>query len=162
MSNQRNRRVSFAQATKEYFTGVFDFKGFATREGYWKAFLGEIILRMAMSFLAVMMPFELWAVILLPVSIATFVCSISMEVRRMRDICMSTRGIWTYFGIASITVLLLMQTHETRIERVFRILGLLIALLPTNGLLKYKDTAFGKWFVDPSLENIVDTHNIQS
>lgn len=157
MINQRNRSVSFGQAVKDYFKGAFDYKGFSTREGYWKAFAGEILITVTTGMTFTILPFEVWLLLVILVGLSTTVCSLFSGIRRMRDICMSTRGIWTYYGIALMTSLMFAQNGSTSMIRIgIGIASLILALLPTNALLKYKDTSLGKWFVDPSLENIID------
>lgn len=143
--------VSFVQAVKDFFNGYIDFKGKSTRAGYWWMILAVWLVELLFAFgLLSALEFIPTSVSQLPAALASifmtllvvvwFVCLIplvSLFVRRMRDVGLTSQGMvilimvylaadWTLFAHRSALL-----TFVT----IFLLLGsFILTLLPSNQL----------------------------
>ena len=84
--------IGFAEASKRFFTRAFDFQGRSSRSEYWFALLMLIILSV-MLVLVLSGLGEIGAIILVILSFAAIIPSISVGVRRLHD---TDRSGWWY------------------------------------------------------------------
>lgn len=98
-------KVTFVEAIKLYFKNYANFSGRATLREYWWIVLLEIIVATALSILVNNSP-ELASVLAFILSLATFIPSISVGVRRLHDVGKS--GINMFLALTPVTGVILM------------------------------------------------------
>ena len=177
--NEIPGKVSFGQAFKDFFIGYVDFKGRTTRAGYWWItlilillsivpilFFGYLSIASVVSNPEVVNESDVFSsmlgtaiiplIIMLIVSLALFLPSLAMSVRRYRDAGLRGRGFLVLWLIS-------IASNYTEIVRAFQqnsgstlftfvayIIGLLffvLTVLPTNSITTKSNNRFIRFFL---------------
>lgn len=143
--HEEGKKIGFLQAIKDFFIGFVDFKGRSTRGGYWwlmlASFLFGIAFEMILGITGLSKDTGTFGVIVVAMLLVLVIPSITLQVRRLRDVGYSILGIVLFFVIPIIlNTLRVFIPLIGIVALIFNILILVTCALPTD----YHVGKFGK------------------